>query len=206
MVSPAQVTTINLIAGASLGMLVGLLLGLSVSNVVGAAVGALTAVLGAFFGLAGGKDDTPAPSGRPLRIAAFALFCIAGIFLGIQARTSGILSPSHQESLDRWKAIGVAPETALDLVMFERLGLVPQGYDSVAQPQSLRQEMSALFAGEAAEACGNLDNPLYQDTQALLGAMAAEGGEWKSLAETVRNHDPTVPVEILISVVRLVCR
>ncbi len=192
-------------AGAALGLLAGLLLGLSVSNVVGAVLGPLTALLGAFFGLSGGTGRL-APA-APARMAAFGLFCAAGVAGGLAIRAGDLLAPSPASSAARWEAAGFAPERARELAAYERLGLLPAGLSPAPETAAARGRSSALFAGEAGAACGRLDQPVYADAEALAAAMRDEGGAWAAFA---RDLPPTLagPARLaaLEAGVRLVCR
>ncbi|MEO0362707.1 MAG: hypothetical protein AAF322_16420 [Pseudomonadota bacterium] len=165
--------------GASIGALVGFLLGLSVSETVGAAIAALVAMLGAFFGV-GQPAAGPVRAGRAGRIAGFGVACAAAVAAGVWVRAHDALSPGVDDLMADWRAIGVPEERARELVVYQRLGLVPEGATQGDRP---RGDGSVLFSGEDGDACLRLDDPVYADAEALRSAMRAEGGAWPELAE-----------------------
>ncbi|MEM7523930.1 MAG: hypothetical protein AAF360_09285 [Pseudomonadota bacterium] len=169
------------LVGASIGALVGLLIGLSVSETVGAVVAALLGLLGAVLGV-GQVSAGPLRAGEPGRIAGFGIACAAMVAAGVYIRAHDALSPDIETQMNGWTAIGVPPEDARDLVIYQRLGLTPEGRAAGERPAP-SAAASVLFSGEDGDACQRLDNPVYEDADILRDAMRAEGGAWAALAD-----------------------
>ncbi|MGF1659457.1 MAG: hypothetical protein ACFCUS_08495 [Rubrimonas sp.] len=195
-------------SGAALGALVGLLLGLSVSEAVGGAVAALTALLGAFFGVAEGKLGALGAAARPARLIGFCLLCAGGVLGGVHLRATEALGPDPRDQLALWTALGAPEAEARALVVYQRLGLAPQGYAATeaAAPMAAARA-SALFSGEAGAACGRLDAPIYADAGALEAAMRDERGVWAEFAAALpQGLTPAQRFDVLRAAVALACR
>lgn len=196
---PVRRELIDLFAGAAIGFLVGFLIGLSVSEIVGAAVGALTALIAAFFGLT--AESRPA-SARLGRVTGFALAAVVGLLAGIYLRTHDSLSESLRSRVDEWVSAGYSKPTARALVVYQRTGLLPEGWSRASDPRPASSDSTALFRGSSEE-CGRLDPKSFPDANELANAFALAGGDW---ARVARPSDGTaVDRELLEAVWRLAC-
>src|SRR5205814_682112 len=117
----SSLTTLDLLAGGSVGTLLGVLLGLSASPVVAAAVGALGAALLALLDLgerqAGSTaEENAVGAGRRLRVASFAAFCVIATVVALVVRTENVLGISEEPSLrarrDAWVRLGLSEASA----------------------------------------------------------------------------------------------
>lgn len=194
----------ELAVGAALGGLVGLLLGLSISDVVGSALSAILVLLGAAFGL-GAAEGGPLRSGRPGRIIGFGCACAAGVVGGVWLRAHSALGPDASAQMETWRDLGASDALALDLVIYQRLGLTPGTLQPAGDGVAARAGASALFSTDAAAACARLDNPIYQEAEALRVAMQDEGGLWAELARREPGDDAAA-LHALFARVRAICQ
>ena len=197
---------LDVLAGASLGLLTGVLLGLSVSEIVGTVIGGLVALLGAFFGLGGEEVAGRNVTLRATRTGSFALGAVIGIVGGLLARTNDVLAPSPADRVRVWQEAGYPTESARGIVAFERLGLVPEGWTTTdSTKDATRQRMLALFANRAEGRCDDLSARTLPETAERLNGFRMAGNAWAEVAKAVEGAQLSMQSSILEAAWRLVC-
>ena len=186
-VNPKPGSGKEIIVGASIGILVGFLVSLSVSETVGAVLAGLLGLIGALLGL-GKVDIGILRSGNSDRIIGFGAGAVIAVAGGLYIRANDLLSPTAQELVEDWKDAGVGGELAIDLAIYQKLGLSRGGLKPTTGAKATHTS-SVLFAGEDGGACDRLDNPVYTDPAVLAEAMRIEGTEWAALAAGVNEID-----------------
>ena len=83
-----------------------------------------------------------------------------------------------------WVEAGLSQKEATQLVVFERTGLLPEGRSS-ANPNRVVAGTGALFSTESLDSCDTLQSRSYTSVETMMSALAAEGGDWQSLALSV---------------------
>lgn len=195
----------NFSIGAAVGLLLGLIVGLAASEVVASVVAGLVGLLGALFGLRSEAATGILPGVNGARIAGFALAMVASLLVGVYVRTHGLLEPTPQESVATWKEAGLSKKEAVQLVVFERTGLLPEGRSS-GSPDRIVAGTGALFSTESLGSCDTLQSRSYASIEAMTGALEAEGGDWQSLALSVpADFSATRQLEWLQQQVNEVC-
>jgi hypothetical protein len=124
----------DVLAGSGLGTFLGLVIGLSSSPVAGMIIAALGGVLASVVGLR--TRDGPAGL-RPVRVAALGLVGAGSMLIGLWLRTHDALSPSIDDEVQEWLAVGLPRHDALALTVGRRTGrtyeiLVPTASERVA--------------------------------------------------------------------------
>ena len=163
----------NVIVGAALGILLGLLVGLSASEV-------LATVLGLRSEDAGGL----LPGGNGARIGGFAVGMAIALMVGVVIRTHGMLEPSPSERAAAWVEAGLSEMDAVQLVAFERTGLIPAGR-TVGKAAGSVASTGALFSAESLALCDTLMSRNYGSAAILDSALRAETDEWAAVADSV---------------------
>jgi hypothetical protein len=182
---------VGFLAGASLGLLLGGLVGLSLTPVVAGVVTAVTAAVSGF--LAFDRDWSTATLWRVTGLGAGA---VAGVALGVMARTHERLAPSPQRAVAAITAAGFAPEEARAIVAHQRYGLLlglaaPASGPAVAPaPGSATPQTSGLFFGKATSVCQRLVTITAPDE--VAGILRAAGGQASRLAPLVAERALTV--------------
>ncbi len=172
---------LNAAAGVSLGTLVGLLIGVSSVPVVASAVGALLALLVTFFGFVQ-TNGTMATRTSGARLAGFGLAMAAALIGGIALRSHGALGPSFADRVARFAVEGMPRDRALDLAIYEHLGLRMGQLAQVEAPKVAPAGSPYAFSGAGDPACAMLDADRYADVKARLVAMQSRGGAWAAVA------------------------
>ena len=174
----------DIVIGASLGALIGFLVGLAVSEVVGSVIAGLVALLTAFFGLQEGNSILrPA---TPQRIVAFSAAAVLAVLLGITIRTHDVLAPSLKMRALAWQEVGVDKKTAGEIVVFERLGVMPVSWTTTVDAiQAAKERSTVLFANKIANSCDTLTGREYLTVESLYDALIAEGSIWEKFAVSV---------------------
>jgi hypothetical protein len=103
--STGGLTSLNIIAGGSLGLVIGTLAGLSASPVVGALLGTLSTGAMAFLTL---RSET-ATASNLTRIGAFGLACLFGSMSGVYLRANNILGLTPKRFIAQLEAAGINP-------------------------------------------------------------------------------------------------
>ena len=130
---------------------------------------------------------------------------VASLLVGVYVRTHGLLEPTPQESVATWKEAGLSKKEAVQLVVFERTGLLPEGRSS-GSPDRIVAGTGALFSTESLGSCDTLQSRSYASIEAMTGALEAEGGDWQSLALSVpADFSATRQLEWLQQQVNEVC-
>lgn len=179
---------LNLIGGAALGALISLLMSLSNTAVVSST---LTVLLGAavvFLTLQDKISTERADSMTPAllyRIFGFAAAGITALLIGLNLRASNAFGESDTVRLyNDLIEIGIPEKSARSLVL-ERLKGV------TAQPETENEKLvhsTTLFSSNASsESCSSMDPALFANVESLIVSYAAEGGEWKNIANTLSN-------------------
>lgn len=172
---------LNAAAGVSLGTLVGLLIGVSSVPVVASAVGALLALLVTFFGFVQ-TNGTMATRTSGARLAGFGLAMAAALIGGIALRSHGALGPSFADRVARFAVEGMPRDRALDLAIYEHLGLRMGQLAQVEAPKVAPAGSPYAFSDAGDPACAMLDADRYADVKARLVAMQSRGGAWAAVA------------------------
>jgi hypothetical protein len=172
---------LNAAAGLSLGTLVGLLIGVSSVPVVASAVGALLALLVTFFGFVQ-TNGTMATRTSGARLAGFGLAMAAALVGGIALRSHGALGPSFADRVASFAVEGMPRERALDLAVYEQLGLRMGQLAQVEAPKAAPAASPYAFSGAGDPSCAMLDADRYAEVKARLAAMQSRGGAWAAVA------------------------
>lgn len=203
----------DVLAGAGLGGLVGLIVGLSVSDTVGQLVGALVALIGTVLVVAGksgerGEGLSALVSPSPTRLFSFGSVCAVALLIGVQLRTSEALSPTPASDLADWKSIGFDDETARGLVVYQRLGLAPAGWqegERAKETSGAKARVSALFADEATSRCGILEAEDFETPAYRLDAFKTMGAPWDAVAKRAEGADPDAMTRALDAGWAVIC-
>ncbi|WP_422369491.1 hypothetical protein [Pelagibius sp.] len=190
-------------AACALGLLTGLLIGLSTSGVTGSVVSAVLAMAAGVVALTGvknpflpkGESAAPRSAGHNWAVTAFAVMTIAGLGSGLWARTHDLLSPTPQEIAERWQAIGLAPEIARRVAVWQLSGLTlsTEGEVSAEAAEGPLKTASVLFSGEAGAACQRTDPSRAPDAAEARNAWSLAPAPWPALAASLSE----VPKETL---------
>ena len=192
----------NFLAGAMLGGAVGLLAGLSTSPVVGSIIGGLLALVATFLGLGG--EAGPVQGTRSVdRVIGFSAALALALVGGIWLRANQALSPSIADDMARWRAAGFEKEAA-SLVLYERFGLVPEGYTKDADRDAASEAWRTMaFAQAGDESCSAI--MANADAETRLADMTTLGGEWARVAEVIRRAEPASRPALTEAAVRQRC-
>ncbi len=202
---------IQIFSGLGLGLFVGTIVGLSVSPVVSTILGALASVLAAFLSLQGGEATDEGWFSRlkmnGLRIGSFGLACVLGIFCGLFARSQDVFSSTLQEQIAKWTMAGYSKEEARQYVLYQKLGLVPEGRQ--VQLNEVQKAQSSSLFGElsAIDLCYELDPSRYdQEAQKILSAFRRQDHEKLTrLADQIQNLPAEQQTAVLTSVWEVLC-
>lgn len=161
---PKQADRADVLAGASLGVLVGLLVGLSSSPVTATVVGALVALLAGVFGLAD-KIPVGLTGVGARRVMAFSLACSVALIAGVMLRTHQVLSPSTAHIRQQLSDIGISDKVEqMHMIRLLRFGLLPPGAqalgkDGEAAAKVIASSQTTLYA-ETSDFCAELQTML----------------------------------------------
>lgn len=173
---------VQVISGASIGLLLGLLMGLSTSPVVALVVGALAALLSAVVlphAKGGANDTTPTrQQAAAWRSGALGLAAIVGLAAGLWMRTHDALSPPRATLAQQVAAVqeaGFSAEEARRLVASRefpaaRAAPAPTG----AAPAAADYRSTVLFSADATT-CERLAPSRFKDVAAAAAAYEAAG-------------------------------
>lgn len=194
----------RVLAGLGLGLLLGLIAGLSVSPVVQTILGALVTVVAGFLTLQSSAVDTGFLNRvrmNELRIGCFGLACVAGIMLGLYARTHDSFGPSMKQQVARWTEAGYSQADALDFVAFQDLGIKPKGTEVAAVDERQKQSQGVLFASALnKDDCQRSDPSQYKhDPKVVLDIFKGLGNDkLTTLAKQIQSSVPDHKQQALV--------
>ena len=205
----AWVWIINPLAGGTIGLVLGLMVGMSVSKVVASVVGAVTAGAIAFVGLRAepiaAMDAGVAVLLPQLRVASFALGCLAGLLGGVYIRARDVLGESIRAQVKGWESAGFSVEEARKIVLFLEAGIVPPGWSVAKKAPTQRQGRSLLY-GAGSDLSAEIEPEKFANVAEVLQTWAAVGGRWKMLAELVTKEiAPAKQDAVVKSLHRILC-
>ena len=196
--------TAEVLAGSGIGILVGFLLSLSIADVVGSFVGALAALLAAFLGLRGKTEKADigkAPMAKNFhvwRTAGFGFACAATLVIGIVIRSHNVLGNSPADLVRTWTAAGYPEDLAHELVAYQELGILPEGWQSAGGESIPRpRHASVLFRASASSHCSELSARRKPDVAERLKSFKHTGGGWEVIAKVAEELEPEAQRKVL---------
>ena len=154
---------------------IGLLMGLSSAPVVGVVVGILAGLIGLVVGAGKGSAQEKIQNTSPnyTLLGLFGLFAMVGVLAGLYIRTTDPWGKSLSENKAEWVDLGLSEAKALELVIFQTTGLVPQGTEvKEISPTSL----PVLFSDDGPSDKLNPGN--FTEVSDIAFAWADEGEPW----------------------------
>lgn len=144
---------VQVFPGLGIGLLVGLLVGLSISPVVSGLLTTLGGLLAAILGIQPGNEgDNPRFRVNGMRIGAFGLACILGVFAGMTLRIKDVLATPLQKQIHNWVEAGYDSSEARQYVAFQVTGLYQKekgsGKLELASGDIQKKGVGALFSSE----------------------------------------------------------
>ncbi len=206
----------QIFAGIGIGLLVGIIVGLSVSPVVKTILGTLAGLLAAFLGLQDSffskqkEQDSSKVESRMkmsgIRSGSFGLACVLGILLGIVLRTNEVLTISVKEHVGRWVEAGYDSSTARDLVVYQRLRIMPDSasfkVDSTLAGKTIDGSAGFLFSKKAMQNYAVTMNPNKHNdnVEKILKSYKFINDGVRTYAENIKK----VPEEHRITIIKSV--
>ena len=197
---PASAIT-SVFSGLGLGLVLGIIAGLSVSPVIQTILGSLVTVAAGFltFQASSASVSPAAVRTNELRIGSFGFACVLGIALGLFARSHDSFGLSIQQQLARWTSAGYTPAQAQQFVLFERLGLKPQGQDVVSGDLQ-KSQSSNLFSNKlSATVCEQWDPHQFKSADGMLNQMALTNPQLAARATHIRATVPADPQQAAVN-------
>ncbi|MCH9696415.1 MAG: hypothetical protein K0U72_18005 [Gammaproteobacteria bacterium] len=196
----------------SFSLFLGTLIGLSSVPSVGAFITTLTGLLGIVLGLRGsstvtngGEPEAEESASRSVVavmsarvktarvdftvLGSFGIAALVGVFLGLYVRTAQPWHPSPAELHSEWASVELPKETVGQLIVYQTLGLLPNGWSQASSALDLSIRSPVLFSVDVDE-LEKMDPDNFGDVVALGDAWSTQGGLWR------RFHDAIAKVEL----------
>jgi hypothetical protein len=172
---------------------------------VAAVVTGLVALLVAFFGLQGSAGPL-AGHASAARVAGFGAGMVAFLILGILARTGGWLQPSISQRVEAYRTAGYPDPVALDVALYEHVGLLSGGLKGVTAPAGPTQGSGILFSDGADPNCSALAGDRFARAGDRAEAMRQTGGAWAAVGTVAAGLDPAEGASLTAAAWELACR
>jgi hypothetical protein len=211
----------QIFSGIGIGLLLGIIVGLSVSPTVKVIMGSLAGLLAAFLGLQDSfyskqqEQDFSKVQNRikmsSIRSGSFGLACVFGILLGVVFRTHDVLTISVKEQVQRWVDAGYDSSYARNLVVYQRLRILPDSAGFQINPELAANTIDAasgfLFTKkELQNYCVSLKMSKYGNSvENTLEAYDGMKPEIRELAANIRRVPKAHQAKIINAVVNLIC-
>lgn len=194
-------------SGSGIGLAIGVMMGLAVSPTVGVIIGTLAAALAVLLGL----NDGLFSNNKAIRVGSFGFALVIGGFLGIFLRTHNLLSPSPQELMTSYLALGYDKPMALDLVAYKEFGIINKQWKladtqittstgsseedgkstttTVSGNLTRSAHASVFFSAEVElSSCSNLEDMEELEVRELVNNFVKEKGAWREMAELAAQN------------------
>ncbi len=190
-------------------LFMGTLVGLSSTPIVSGVVATLTGLLGLILGLtnkdkstsdvAVEKQETESRANQLAQklknkqidysaIGVFGLAALAGVFLGLYVRTVQPWHPTPAERFAQWKDIGIEDQRIGELIVFEQLGLLPEGLKRSDDAVDRTIRSPVLFSADAS-IIAKMEPDNFPSLDALRSAWIDQGGSWAESAKRVQEKN-----------------
>ena len=183
---------VHFFSGSGIGLLIGVLLGLAVSPVVGVIIGALASCLALILGL----NEKHLDAKKSLRIGAFGIACVTGVFFGMFVRSHNFLAPSLETLKTEYMGLGYTQQQALDFIAYKEFGILNHQWRMAAQGEgsqddvTLKQRRNVLYSNDIFfTTCEDLKK--IRDTlppQEIVNGFELAGGSWKRSAAALKGQ------------------